>query len=404
MRSLQLGTLLLVACAAFGSGAARAPLATQAAGSPMTRSKPEVAEIRLEVELYSSLSANYGAPVVAGNLYSFKSGVAAIPVLTRTSWCDTDFTKMTTTVFVDGRENKIDPGTVFERPKAGQEAFLKFSLAGITADSIRMQTNYRVQRWKVTLDERAAAAITWPREWPAETQVFLRGEPGINPEDPAIKALAEGASPGGARTTTPYQAARNAVIAVLSRWKSMTGDSSEFGPDNELRGIGFSKQAAGLAAGRGTPVELAATCVAAVRALGIPARIVHCLQSDSRGRGEGRGRQPVKFRSVCEFYLPSIGWVPFDPIELRGQNAPSRAGAGPIKGFGNVTDLEKALPLAFRTVPEGFRRADREATWGWNADPGQMSIVDENRAVSRIRLSETGRGNGSPQSMPAPVD
>lgn len=386
-----------------------APLApaeqnTSAGAAIVMRSKPEITEVRLEVELYSSLSANYGAPVVGGRLYDFRDCTVTVPVLMRTSWCDTDFANLDARIYVDGRENRLAAGSVFVRPGTGVEGLLKFSLQGIVGDSVRMQSTYRVQRWSVAVDERSAGAIPWPREWPSEQQRFLRQEPGINPEDPAIKSLAESATQGGPRSVTPYHAARNTVVAVLSRWKSMTGDTSEFGPDNDLRGLGFSKQASGLAAGRGTPVELAATCVAAIRSIGIPARIVHCLETESRARRERESSRKVRFRSICEFFLPGHGWIPFDPVELRGQNAPSRANAGSIKGFGNVTDIERALPLAFRTIPEGCTKADREAVWGWKCEPGQVLIVDENRAVSRIRLNETGRGNGTPPSMPAPVE
>jgi hypothetical protein len=64
-----------------------------------------------------------------------------------------------------------------------------------------------------------------------------------------------------------------------------------------------------------------------------------------------------------------------------------------------VPDLERALPLAYRLVPEGYEKADRFALWGWKGGLG----VDEARAVSRIGFDSSGRGNGKIPSMPAPV-
>ena len=77
----------------------------------------------------------------------------------------------------------------------------------------------------------------------------------------------------------PFIAARNALGAIMRDWRSMTGDTSEFGPDGNLRGIRFTIDAvSGLTVGRGTSIELVTTCVAALRALGIPSRIVYGLE------------------------------------------------------------------------------------------------------------------------------
>ena len=378
------------------------PLSQSApAGSgAIVRTDPKITEVRLEVDLYSIVPTSVVTDSrVVGQSFHFRRVEMGVPVLLRTSWCDTDFDKFTPLAWVDGMALRFDGSKVFKRPASGQQAILAFDLDTGRNDfaQLRTQATYLVQRWDVSVDERAAAAVTWPREWPAETQAFLGREFGVNPDDEAIKSLAAGASPGGPRAVTPFVAARNAVGAVLSRWKSLTGSSGERNPDRSLRGFAFSTGSWGLAAGKGSAVELNATCVAAIRSMGIPSRMVHGLRTEAGSNDKSR----VEFHTICEFFLPDTGWVPFDPLEMRSNGAATKAGIAPIKGFANVTDLRKVLPLAYTLLPEGYQKADRYALWGVRFGPG---TVDSDGATSRMLLSETSRGNGKVKSMPAPIN
>jgi hypothetical protein len=99
---------------------------------------------------------------------------------------------------------------------------------------------------------------------------------------------------------------------------------------------------------------------------------------------------------ICEFFLPNIGWIPFDPMMMRQHTT---GGNTAIRGFANIPDLQDALPLAYLTVPKGYEKADREALWGWK----RGVAVDEPTAVTRIGFDDSSRGNGKIPSMPAPV-
>ena len=81
------------------------------------------------------------------------------------------------------------------------------------------------------------------------------------------------------------------------------------------------------------------------------------------------------------------------------QNAATTQATGMVKGFANVEDLVTTLPLAFRTVADGYEKADRYALWGWKGNV----TVNADRAVSRIGFDASGRGNGKIPQMPAPV-
>ncbi len=379
--------------------------ATQQARPVIMRSKPKVHEITLEVELYAGAST---APRFSNDnavdirpAYAIPQIKIGVPVLTRTTWCDTDFSALAWKVENDGYDITRRDAKVFSQTKPGVEAMLEFDVVPRAEffNGMRVIAKYRVQRWEVAVDEAAAARVTWPREWPAWTRRYLGEELGIRPEDPAIKALAESSTRGGARSVTPFIAARNALGAVMREWRSMTGDTSEFGPDGNLRGIRFTIDGvSGLAAGKGTSVELATTCVAALRALGIPSRLVYGIEEHENRSGRANSR----FRYIGEFFLPEVGWIPFDPMELRGQGAATKPSTSPVKGFANVTNLEKVLPLSFTPVPEGYSKADRYAVWGWQLSRGGR--IEEDRAFTRIRFEESSRGVGEVKSMPAPVN
>jgi hypothetical protein len=206
---------------------------------------------------------------------------------------------------------------------------------------------------------------------------------------------------GGPRSVTPYVAGKSAILAVVSRWKGASSTTSLYGQKGALRGINFtdSMQVIVTDTTKGTPVELAATCIAALRSIGIPSRIVFCIieknRNDSRNNVRGSSLQ---FRFIGEFFVPDVGWIPFDPM-VAMQQKPLDPVNNPVKGIANVPDLQSCLPLAYKLVPDGYQKADRWALWGWK---GGLS-VDTDRAVTRIGFDSTGRGNGKIPNMPAPV-
>jgi len=407
---LVVATLLMPTAATLGQATPVQPSGGAAAAAAMsavvTRSNPRIRDVQLEVNLYATPPVGEPAERDGGqvpflNPYSITQARLCMPVLTRTTWTDTDFTKSTATIFVNSFPQKVDPATVFSTKAGTRQANAVFNLTPGNCNDIRLQVTYQVQQWDLAVDEGAAAGITWPREWPAEVQSYLGAELGVRPDDPLIKSLAEGATRGGPRSVTPFVAAKHAVTAICARYKSINQSTSEYGPAQSLRGIYFSPTNAGIATGRATAVEFTADCVAALRAIGIPARIVYGITlQDPRADGRDK-RDNARFRFIGEFWLPEAGWIPFDPVRMKGQGAASRVTDAPIKGFANLDDLNGFIPLAYAAVPEGYQKADRYAIWGWNLVSGN---VTEDYAASRIRLELTSRGNGKVPKMPAPLD
>lgn len=405
---LRIPARLAATLTLLGVPVARAQNAAPPPPAPVVvRTEPKIVDARLDLDLYGSPDANPNAQRLnnglLGPVFRIPSATIALPVLTRTSWCDTDFTTLDARCFIDGREIRVDPAQVFVRGATASDALLVYTLTFPSSgvNTMGVEAGYRTQRWKVEVDEVAASRATWPREWTGGPEKFLGKEPGIDPEDPLIRQVATEATPGGPRAASPYIAARNAVSAIVGRWKSVTGAASEFGPDRGLRGFRFTTSGpSGLAAGAGTPLELALTCVAGLRSIGIPARIIYGLEEE-RGETRASGRSLLVFRYICEFAIADVGWIPFDPVQMRGSGAGNLPVSRPIRGFANVDRLREVLPLAWRAVPDGYEKADRFATWGWKGV--DTSGIDGTLAVSRIRLVEVRRGNGTPTRMPAPV-
>jgi hypothetical protein len=401
----------LAASAPIAAGAAQVSIQPVPPRAVVMRHDPKLVDIELEVRLLV-----YGAPITAPNgttpslnLFRFPSIEVALPVITRTSWCDTDFTGLDARVAIDARESRLDRGQVYVKQGPGVQALLRFQgSVDMPSGQLQFFARYSIQRWKLDIDRDAAARATWPREWPTWTRAYLGKGSGIDPTDAALREVATNAVDGGPRSTTPYVAAQAVVHAILKRWNATTGAASEFGPDGSLRGLRFSADGRyGIGVGRGTPVELAATCVSALRAIDIPSRVVYGIvdgasaREADRGRDRDRRRNTPVFRSICEFYLPDIGWIPFDPTEMRGHGAATQAANARVKGFAEVSDLELVLPLSFTPVPDGYERADRLAVWGWKIDP--RSQLDPDRTISGIRYRENGRGNGTRPFEPAPT-
>ena len=184
------------------SAAAQSPAAAAVPPSAMMRSKPKVDDIRLEVELFQQapVDPQTGAVTVNGQGYGASNvktsptyvgpGVSiAVPVIVRTSWCDTDFTKGMASAVVDGFEQPQDPATCFSRVPGTAEAQLRFDarFQRGSAEGVLFKAAYQVQRWELQVDEGLAARATWPREWPSGMDRFLKAEFGINPALPAVK-------------------------------------------------------------------------------------------------------------------------------------------------------------------------------------------------------------------------
>ena len=128
-------------------------------------------------------------------------------------------------------------------------------------------------------------------------------------------------------------------------------------------------------------------CVAILRAAGIPARPVIGMYKKQRGM--------TRYISWAEFYLPETGWIPFDPVEMRGKGLSNLSVEQPWPDFGTIKNLNKRVPLAFHFVPPtGVESPQRPAIWGWDPRPESPKTAEQ-----IINMQMISRGAAPPEPV-----
>ncbi len=135
---------------------------------------------------------------------------------------------------------------------------------------------------------------------------YLRPEPGIESEAPAIRALAERLARDGG---DPVAKAKNIFAYVNTNFKYERLDQSS--AYSALRT---------LQAGRGVCTDLSVLYAALCRAAGIPARIVSGYRFDPKEIGARETDLNRFAHAWTEVYLSGLGWVPADPTSFTYQN------------------------------------------------------------------------------------
>jgi hypothetical protein len=252
--------------------------------------------------------------------------------------------------------------------------------------SLRWKVAFTTTVWSSRVDDRAAAGVAWPREWPAEAADGLKPQMYIESDAPVFTETVERASGGRLRLVPPYLAAKDLVRYAISNVQVSGNGTLRLGM-GFIHGMSMQGALATAASGRGSPHDLVCVCVALLRAAGIPARPVIGIEKNEKGVSD--------FVSWAEFYLPEAGWVPFDPMELRGQSLHVRDVREPWKGMGTLKDLNRRVPLAFHFIPPVAVQAPQApAVWGW--DPRPAGAPD---AEQYIDLGMASRGR-----VPDPID
>ena len=114
------------------------------------------------------------------------------------------------------------------------------------------------------------------------------------------------------------------------------------------------------------------------------------VQTSKQGRVRGR---PV-FASWAEFYLPDVGWIPFDPLVMRGKGLRSLDVRKPWAEFGTMKDLNRRIPLAYHFIPPAsVETPQNAAVWGWDPRPGGDPSSEQ---IIKFEVVSRGRGVEDP--------
>jgi hypothetical protein len=310
---------------------------------------------------------------------------------------------------------------------------------------LRWDVACRVQSWSSRIDDQWAGRMTWPRplprellrgvrseqpwprDWPEEAREALAPQPFIESDDPIFAQAVREVMGDRLPLTPPYYAAKELVRYCVENIE--VGRGATYYHDPRVpharspwqipgSGVGGGKVIVGMqvmGASRAarhfnsggpmpgpdrpgeppSPHDLVCVCVATLRAAGIPARPVIGVQESKWGRNS-ENSEAAEILSWAEFYLPGAGWVPFDPVAMRGNSLVNRLVQDPWPEFGSLDDLNRRIPLAYHFVPPGARVVpDIPALWGW-ADAGRASIAWADQFIY-ISIISRGRGVEDPR-------
>jgi hypothetical protein len=252
--------------------------------------------------------------------------------------------------------------------------------------SLRWSINYRVQVWSSRIDEAKAAQIAWPKEWPQEVMDGLQPQSYIESDDEIFARAVETVSKGRLRMVPPYLAAKDIVRYCVNEIQT-TGSANVRGENGVLRGMVVNGAKHAAEKQLGSPHDLVCVCIAMLRAAGIPARPVIGVLEDNKEIGE--------FVSWGEFYLPDAGWIPFDPVAMRGKGVRTMDIRKLWPEFGTMDELNERIPLGYHFLPAATIESPRNpAAWGWDPRPGRDYGSDQ---FVYIDIVSRGKGVEDPQ-------
>ncbi len=372
-------TLLAGLLVVAGAPSGRPPV------GPLERYEPRVYDITFDVTLTSlwqydlSQQRNYhlaDAPIV-------------MPVIFQGTYSAVQSDSLRARLWLAGREDtalpkrtRLDDGFPF------QTRLAVIPIEQFDGKTLRWQLGYRVRSWSSRMrSEAQAASIAWPREWPEEVQDGLRPQMFIESDDPLFAGAVEKASDGRLRLVPPYLAAKDLVRYCINQIR-LSGNGKNMGNLGTLRGLELIGAKRAASEGIGGPHDLVCVCVAVLRAAGIPARPVIGVEERKLSLG-GLKQAGPEFVSWAEFYLPDAGWIPFDPVEMRGKGIRSLDVRRPWPEFGTMDDLNRRIPLAYHFIPPATVEVPMPAVWGWDPRPG-----GDPGSEPQIRFTIISRGRG----------
>ncbi len=363
----------------------QAPPAQTASGpKPLRRHTPLLYDTKLEYIVS-------GFPRSTGPAITVQDFAFVIPVILSGPTSRIDPRSMKPQLWFDSRQDK----SVSQRAHIVPDKHLGANWAVIpigtfSGSAMRIVVEFRGQSWSTVVDEGLMARVAWPREWPKETADALKPQTGIESEAPIIKALVTKTLGENARMMPPYHAAKEIIRAATLAYRAVNSDTLEKRGMGRIVGMRVVGARDTLDDARGTPHDVVCTCVAALRAAGIPARPVIGVRELSRGAARLSTNDRVNFVSWGEFWLPDAGWVPFDPELLRGNAVRQLKPFDKWPGVGTIPELNQRMPIAWSFAPEGLPLPRFPALFSFQ---GSLSF-DANSLETYVGFTIIARGKG----------
>ena len=379
--------LFLLALLSFAGTTVAQPVEGGPPEYPIERIDPKACDATINADVFAERRNGRPVGIAEWPLVSARSELV-IPIILRGPWSKADPASIVVSGQINGQPHAA--GSVpwsLRGPHPDGSAEIVVELVNIQAQSVGVRVTWREQTWLPLINEADALRSTWPKDWPEAARPFLEPSPWIESDDQLMIDFVAGVTQGNLRNVSPYAAAKELVREAVLAFRSISGTGNEQREYGQISGLQLVGAVEAARNGTGSPNDLVCTCIAVLRAAGIPARpvigIVKELTRDLKER--------TRWRAWGEFYLPGAGWVPFDPNLMRGSGFQNRPLTAAWKGFANIKDFNDRIPVAYRFQPRGS---------GWNWPPVWGFIYDGPTAgihmYSQTSLMRVGRGQGIP--------
>jgi hypothetical protein len=349
---------------------------------PLQRVEPRLWDAKFEASIW--VPSNRDGQTTTLQL---QSTVVWFPLIMQSTYSQCDPSSSKAELWVQGaRVPKLADRLVFRQGGPFGLSMIGIPIGDMAGQSVKWNVTWRVQCWSSKVDEAAAARVTWPETWPAEVQPCLAPQPGIESDSPDFKAFVDKVSKGNLRGVTPWIAAKELVRGTINTFRSMDNDGLQQ-ESGFTRGIILNGAWKAMNTAGGTSHDMAAACVAVLRAAGIPARIVLGI-ADLPTSGGGNNR--ARLVTWCEFYLPTAGWVPFDPVTLRGSSRGGLNVERPWPTFGTWDDLNLRVPISYAWTAPVAGAGSLPYPAGWSATG--TTRMSSNSSADQVGVQLVSRG------------
>jgi hypothetical protein len=235
----------------------------------------------------------------------------------------------------------------------------KFIVDDFEGYEITCKLNQNKSCFATTVRRDLAEAVKWPESWPQGISDALQPQPFIESDDEMIQKLVQTWTNGRVKTVPPYLAAK-AITGQVVEYARTTSDLTHNDRNGRFDGINVSGASAMAQNKRGTEADLVCLHVAALRAAGIPARLVIGVDASDKD-----------LIVWTEFYLydseaGSGCWLPVDIVELQKSSSRVPRIDRPWRFFAEVKDFHEYIPLAYEFYPSSAPPATNvPAGWTW---------------------------------------